>query len=120
MTRQQLMQQRDNLKKRLDEVQEQLNKFDTEVYGGKMAKAIKLLGECLDYLNYPTVPLKCPECENMVSDQAKTCIHCGTPINTKEESLLIAKLSKFNYKYPFFVKPFDIVGLFDTGFSTIG
>lgn len=63
MTRQQLMQQRDNLKKRLDEVQEQLNKFDTEVYGGKMAKAIKLLGECLDYLNYPTVPLKCPDCE---------------------------------------------------------
>mgnify|MGYP003442994349 FL=1 len=43
MTRQQLIQQRDNLKKRLDEVQEQLNKFDTEVYGGKMAKAIKLL-----------------------------------------------------------------------------
>lgn len=63
MTRQQLMQQRDNLKKRLDEVQEQLNKFDTEVYGGKMAKAIKLLGECLDYLNYPTVPLRCPECD---------------------------------------------------------
>lgn len=63
MTRQQLMQQRDNLKKRLDEVQEQLNKFDTEVYGGKMAKAIKLLGECLDYLNYPTIPLDCPECE---------------------------------------------------------
>lgn len=63
MTRQQLMQQRDNLKKRLDEVQEQLNKFDTEVYGGKMAKAIKLLGECLDYLNYPTVPLRCPDCE---------------------------------------------------------
>ena len=63
MTRQQLMQQRDNLKKRLDEVQEQLNKFDTEVYGGKMAKAIKLLSECRDYLNYPTIPLDCPECE---------------------------------------------------------
>lgn len=63
MTRQQLMQQRDNLKKKLDEVQEQLNKFDIEVYGGKMAKAIKLLSECLDYLNYPTVPLECPDCE---------------------------------------------------------
>lgn len=63
MTRQQLMQQRDNLKKKLDEVQEQLNKFDTKVYGGKMAKAITLLGECLDYLNYPTVPLRCPDCE---------------------------------------------------------
>ena len=66
MTRQQLMQQRDNLKKRLDEVQEQLNKFDTEVYGGKMAKAIKLLGECLDYLNYPTIPIECPECERPI------------------------------------------------------
>lgn len=66
MTRQQLMQQRDNLKKKLNEVQEQLDKFDTEVYGGKMAKAIKLLGECLDYLNYPTVPLKCLECEREI------------------------------------------------------
>lgn len=63
MTKQQLMEQRDNLKRKLNEVQEQLNKFDTEVYGGKMAKAITLLGECLDYLNYPTVPLKCPDCE---------------------------------------------------------
>lgn len=63
MTRQQLMEQRNSLKKKLDEVQEQLNRFDTEVYGGKMAKAIKLLGECLDYLNYPTVPLRCPDCE---------------------------------------------------------
>lgn len=66
MTRQQLMQQRDNLKKRLDEVQEQLNKFDTEVYGGKMKKAIKLLSECLDYLNYPTVPLSCPDSKETV------------------------------------------------------
>lgn len=66
MTRQQLMQQRDSLKKKLDEVQEQLNNFDTEVYGGKMKKAIKLLGECLDYLSYPTVPLKCSECEKPI------------------------------------------------------
>ena len=66
MTRQQLMQQRDSLKKKLDEVQEQLNKFDTEVYGGKMAKAIKLLGECLDdFFNYPTIKLRCPDCERV-------------------------------------------------------
>ena len=63
MKRQQLMQQRDVLKRKLDEVQSQLDKFDTEVYGGKMAKAIKLLSECLDYLNYPTVPLEYPDCE---------------------------------------------------------
>lgn len=67
MTRQQLIQQRDNLKKQLDEVQEQLDKFDTEVYGGKMAKAIKLLNECSYYLNYPTVPLECYECEREVN-----------------------------------------------------
>ena len=63
MTRQELIQHRDFLKGKLNEVQEQLNKFDTEVYGGKMAKAIKLLDECRDYLNYPTVPLNCPDCE---------------------------------------------------------
>jgi hypothetical protein len=63
MTRQELMQKRDNLKKKLDEVQEQLNNFDTKVYGGKMAKAITLLEECLNYLSYPTVPLECPDCE---------------------------------------------------------
>ena len=66
MTRQQLMEQRDNLKKKLNEVQEQLNNFDIKVYGGKMAKAIKLLSECLEYLSYPTVPLKCSECEKPI------------------------------------------------------
>lgn len=24
--------------------------------------------------------IKCPECGNMISDKAPTCIHCGTPI----------------------------------------
>ena len=24
--------------------------------------------------------IKCPECGNMVSDKAPTCIHCGTPL----------------------------------------
>lgn len=66
MTKQELMQKRDNLKKQLDEVQKQLDKLDTEVYDGKMAKAIKLLGECLDYLNYPTVPLNCPDCDREI------------------------------------------------------
>ena len=66
MTKQELIQQRDNLKKQLDEVQEQLDKIDIEVYGGKMAKAINLLCECLDYLNFPTVPLECPECEKEI------------------------------------------------------
>ena len=63
MTRQELIQQRDTLKKKINEVQEQLNKFDTEVYGGKMKKAIKLLSECLDYLSYPRVQFECPACE---------------------------------------------------------
>lgn len=25
--------------------------------------------------------IKCPECGNMVSDKAKSCIHCGMPLN---------------------------------------
>lgn len=87
MTREQLMQQRDNLKKRLNEVQEQLNKFDTEVYGGKMAKAIKLLNECRDYLNYPTVPLNCPDCERGIEIDLDEVIE-GLQILYREEFLL--------------------------------
>ena len=28
--------------------------------------------------------IKCPECENMVSDKAANCIHCGTPLQVKK------------------------------------
>ena len=62
MTKQQLIEQKENLKKKLDEIQKQLDRLDAEVYGGKMAKAIKLLLECLDYLNCSVVSLHCPDC----------------------------------------------------------
>lgn len=57
--------------------------------------------------------IKCPDCENMVSERAKVCIHCGAPLNIQDESLLIAKLVNFDYKYPLGVAPFDVVGLYD-------
>lgn len=29
--------------------------------------------------------IKCPECNNMISDKSKQCIHCGFPLPTVEE-----------------------------------
>lgn len=63
VTREQLMKKKEQLLKSLDEVTKSLDRFDEIVYKGKFEKAIKLLGECLDYLNCPTVPLECPDCE---------------------------------------------------------
>lgn len=63
VTREQLMKKKEELLKSLDEVTKSLNRFDEIIYKGKFEKAIRLLGECLDYLNYPTVPLECPDCE---------------------------------------------------------
>lgn len=66
-TRQQLIEKRNDLQISLNEIEEQLAKFDAEVYGGKMKKAIKLLKECSDdYLNYPTISLQCPECDREI------------------------------------------------------
>lgn len=33
--------------------------------------------------------IKCPECGNEVSDQAKTCIHCGAPLNVQNGTVKI-------------------------------
>ena len=55
--------------------------------------------------------IKCPDCGRDVSERATACIHCGAPLNTKSE--LIVKLIDFGYVYPLFVKPFDVIGLFD-------
>ena len=65
-TRQQLMEEREKLKRKLSEVEKQISNFDAEVYGGKMKKAIILLGECLNYLHCPTIPLNCPDCESPI------------------------------------------------------
>lgn len=29
--------------------------------------------------------IKCPECNNMISDKSKQCIHCGFPLPTVKE-----------------------------------
>ena len=66
-TREQLLEKRDSLQKSLAEVQEQLNKFNAEVYGGKMKKAIQLLKECHnEYLHYSVICFECPECETEI------------------------------------------------------
>ena len=66
VTREQLMKKKEQLLKSLEEVTQSLNRFDEMVYKGKFEKAIKLLGECLDgFLNYPTIKLRCPDCERV-------------------------------------------------------
>ena len=65
-TRAELERQKESLTAKLKEVTDRLEKFDETIYKGKLKKAITLLGECLDYLNYPTVPLECSECEREV------------------------------------------------------
>ena len=62
MTREQLIQKKEELLKSLDEVQESLNKFDKIVYGGKLKKAIELLKEIPYYLPYPTITVECEDC----------------------------------------------------------
>ena len=65
-TKAELERQKESLTAKLKEVTDRLEKFDETIYKGKFEKAIKLLGECLDYLSYPTVPLECPECERPI------------------------------------------------------
>ena len=31
----------------------------------------------------------CPECNGLISDQAKVCVHCGLPLKTKEGRLTV-------------------------------
>lgn len=30
--------------------------------------------------------IKCPECENMISDKSKQCVHCGYPVEIEDDS----------------------------------
>ena len=61
-TRAELERQKATLTAKLKEVTDRLEKFDETIYKGKLEKAIKLLGECLDYLSYPTISIECEEC----------------------------------------------------------
>lgn len=38
--------------------------------------------------------IKCPECGNMISDKAPTCIHCGTPLYVNKSVKI--KIPRFN------------------------
>ena len=33
--------------------------------------------------------IKCPECNKEISDKSKVCVHCGYPINNKNETCII-------------------------------
>jgi uncharacterized membrane protein YvbJ len=35
--------------------------------------------------------IKCPECENQISDNAETCPNCGYPINNRKPQNIIVK-----------------------------
>ena len=61
-TRAELEKQKETLTAKLKEVTEQLNNFDKIVYKGKFEKAIKLLKECAEYLNYAYAEFECEDC----------------------------------------------------------
>jgi hypothetical protein len=84
VTREQLMKKKEQLLKSLDEVTKSLNRFDEVVYKGKFEKAIHLLEEVLDYLNYPTINLECEECGTEIEFDLEYVID-GLKILYKEE-----------------------------------
>ena len=61
-TRAELERQKETLTAKLKEVTERLDKFDETIYKGKFEKAIKLLKECAEYLNYAYVEFECEDC----------------------------------------------------------
>lgn len=63
-----LLAEKEALIKRLAEVDKEIEKFNKEIYKGKLEKAIKLLEECSEYLNNPTVitsELDCDVCDTV-------------------------------------------------------
>lgn len=61
-TRAELERQKESLTAKLKEVTDRLEKFDETIYKGKFEKAIILLQEIEDYLNYPTIEIECDDC----------------------------------------------------------
>lgn len=76
MKREELLKQKELLLKNLEELEKNLNKIDKEFYKGKLNTAIQSLKECLDYFNYPTIELECPDC-CQVNDYDLDVIICG-------------------------------------------
>lgn len=49
--------------------------------------------------------IKCPECGNMVSDKAQSCIHCGAPL-VEEKNIVKIRTPKMN---DIFLKNFNFI-----------
>ena len=49
--------------------------------------------------------IKCPECRNMVSDKAQSCIHCGVPLIV-EKNIVKIRTPKMN---DILLKDFDFI-----------
>ena len=49
--------------------------------------------------------IKCPECRNMVSDKAQSCIHCGAPLIV-EKNIVKIRTPKMN---DILLKDFDFI-----------
>ena len=67
---QDLLTLRENLKKRLAEVEADIQKYDLKIYKGKLEKAISLLRECHPLLSEPIIIdeyIHCGECEASVN-----------------------------------------------------
>lgn len=61
-TRAELERQKESLTAKLKEVTDQLEKIDEIIYKGKFEKAIILLQEVENYLNYPIIEISCDDC----------------------------------------------------------
>ena len=61
-TRAELERQKESLTAQLKAVTDRLEKFDETIYKGKFEKAIMLLQEVENYLNYPTIEIECDDC----------------------------------------------------------
>jgi hypothetical protein len=64
------------LTKRLAEIDEKIEKFNKEIYKGKLEKAIKLLEECNEYFGNPLImtnELGCEVCDTVSIGR----IHCN-------------------------------------------
>ena len=80
---QDLLTLRENLKKKLAEVESDIRKYDLTIYKGKLEKAIKLLEECEPLLH-----------SLIVIDSYVECGECGNEVNIEIYlSQIIADLS---------------------------
>ncbi len=70
MTYQELFQRRDDLKAKLQEIEDDIKKYDLTIYKGKLEKAISLLRECHPLFS-----------ELIIIDEYVHCKECDSSVN---------------------------------------